>query len=102
MILEYSCIRSLGTSEFSLMLSAAADGDVGLHFFHAEHFQVAHKAGLPVVHAQQQLAPDARVARLDKRRAPAARTARMSSTVNSSGTSIMSSRMRSPFLSAVE
>ena len=34
--------------------------------------------------------------------APAARTARISSMVNSSGTSIMSSRTRSPFLSSVE
>ena len=34
--------------------------------------------------------------------APAARAARINSMENSSGTSIMSSRMRSPFFSAVE
>ena len=46
----------------------AADGDVSLHFFHAEHFDVADVGGLLRVNAQKLLAADARVARLDERR----------------------------------
>ena len=89
-----------GTSEFSFMLSAAADGDVGLHLFHAEHLDVADVGGL-LFRSCPATARARRACGASRRTAcaPAARTARMSSMVNSSGTSIMSSRTRSPFLS---
>jgi hypothetical protein len=79
-----------------------AQGDVGLDFFHAGQFEIADERGVFVVRAAQEFAGNAVVADFHQRFAAGARTARMSSTENSSGTSIMSSNTRSPFLTLVE
>src|SRR5205814_699105 len=45
-----------------------ADGDVGLDLFHAEHLNVAHQDGVPVVCSPHDLAVDPGVADLNERR----------------------------------
>ena len=83
-------------------VTAAADGDVGLHLLHAIQLEVAHQAGMLAVGRAQHLAVDPRVADFDDRVAPTARAACISSMENSSGTSIMSSSTRSPCFQEVE
>ena len=48
-------------------IGAAADGDVGLHLFHAGQFDVAHECGMFFVGVAEEFARDAGMAHFDHR-----------------------------------
>ena len=63
-------MRSLGMSLSSVMLCAAAQGDVGVHLLHAGELEMGNKIVLRLFGPEEQFAGDARLMDLHRRDGP--------------------------------
>ena len=94
--------RSAGHVGVFARVVGAADGDVGLHAFHAGQLDIAHQPGVGGGGLERQFAAEAGMARLDEREGAPAPGGPHQLDGELVGHVEHSSRMRSPFFRAVE